>query len=848
MRERFQLVLMVCAAACAPVEDPSSITQATIWGEDDRQDWREVDGELQALGRRSVGVLVSRFNIGRTSTPDNAVLLTSTRAERDFCDDAPYLCQPRVGFCSGTLVDGNLFATAGHCLGIPTPNGEATAEEFAEIRERAQRWCDNTAIVFNWREEEGTRPGPLPPGETGGEVAPIVTERDVYYCHEVLVHQFARLGRLNVATANSSDVALLTLKRSRDGAAPEAVVEPYGAAPVPADPRSAPSIAAGTTGYGIGFPNGLPMKFKTSPLREVTPLWAFSTLDGIGGDSGGGIFVRMGGALTHIGVWSQSARRCPAGTSLDGHYCRRESGCLVETQGAENNLSRTDHSLIYRAVDSLCGARPWPGSGTPPPPVLNLHGGPYPSYLCGTAGPVASSPFVPSPPPVDPPPSTEEPPATAAGCATSSGSAGALTFLALLFFLRSFRKRGWLLALALGCGSSGSDEVDASGTDAAVVDVGSQHDAAIDASTPGSEESFEHIVSFIRLPRSEDALGVDLDGDGNVDAALGRVVSLFDDLGISLRAPLGQSIASGRLQLLVKTELSGGRASVEVYPGSGGPLNPAGGGIYQIAPGAPVDEFFGGRDEDAWQVSAERFVMRIPLLEEGPVIELPLQRVTLAGQANDFELEASLGGAVATRDLRAGLFNPVAELLRIMIEGDRGCPAGCESMSLTLVLAMLDANEDGRVSVEELEGFEPLQTRLTPDIDLDGDGTLDALSVGVELEGVSASFSAAEEATAFKSSPLCFDPCSEITECGACTRSDGCGWCPGEGCQGRGAASECTSGWTTVQSRCTACEGYEGCDECVRDGFCGWCPSLGCINDRSPDAASCEGYDSLSCR
>lgn len=95
------------------------------------------------------------------------------------------------------------------------------------------------------------------------------------------------------------------------------------------------------------------------------------------------------------------------------------------------------------------------------------------------------------------------------------------------------------------------------------------------------------------------------------------------------------------------------------------------------------------------------------------------------------------------------------------------------------------------------------------------------------------------------------DPCSVHTDCGACNSAEGtgCGWCAGSNtCMRDGRQGECSGDWYDSPSSCVDCSGYTACDSCVRDGFCGWCPGVGCLNDRTPEAEMCDGYQLTMCR
>jgi len=66
--------------------------------------------------------------------------------------------------------------------------------------------------------------------------------------------------------------------------------------------------------------------------------------------------------------------------------------------------------------------------------------------------------------------------------------------------------------------------------------------------------------------------------------------------------------------------------------------------------------------------------------------------------------------------------------------------------------------------------------------------------------------------------------CSEIKSCGQCSNTEGCGWCPGYGCEPLGAKGGCPGGWhdSTSESCCEECNVANDCLTCTTIEGCGW--------------------------
>lgn len=73
--------------------------------------------------------------------------------------------------------------------------------------------------------------------------------------------------------------------------------------------------------------------------------------------------------------------------------------------------------------------------------------------------------------------------------------------------------------------------------------------------------------------------------------------------------------------------------------------------------------------------------------------------------------------------------------------------------------------------------------------------------------------------------------CKQISNCGECASTPGCGWCPSFGCEPIGAKEGCPegvkddgSGWLdrTSSSCCPNCEKHDACQTCSAEEGCGW--------------------------
>lgn len=253
--------LAVAAAACgqAPEEGTAAIPSPAIYGDDDRRDVFEIDGELRDLAHRSV---VSIFN-GRLdeSDPSNVrVVAESVGQTMNLCKEERFWTDPAAAECSGTLIADDLVLTAGHCL----------KRERQGLRRRSpEEVCKARRFVFRYYNE-------------APEVLHPITADDVFRCAELLVHRDDVNEPTDEPTTPGAalDFALVRLDRS---AAPR-----YRPVKLRMSP---PVLGQGLT--VLGFPSGMPLKVAGN--ASITSIhdsghYFDGTTDTFAGNSGSGVF------------------------------------------------------------------------------------------------------------------------------------------------------------------------------------------------------------------------------------------------------------------------------------------------------------------------------------------------------------------------------------------------------------------------------------------------------------------------------------------------------------------------------------------------------------------------------
>jgi hypothetical protein len=323
-----------------------------------------------------------------------------------------------------------------------------------------------------------------------------------------------------------------------------------------------------------------------------------------------------------------------------------------------------------------------------------------------------------------------------------------------------------VLTLALAC--SGDDD-----------DGGATPDAALGApdapGAPDADTRTQHtfVVSALDLPTNASEatmLGLDIDekpGDG-VDNQLGMFFGSLAALApnLDLQANLDASLARGELIVLLALHATGlfDAAPVDAWLGraqTDPPPTPApcadandtvcrhhldGSGMFVVAQSdGIVTGTIAGGDFDG---GPSTLTLWLPLFSPTVPVELPLQKARVhLENVTAFGLGSGckLGGAVTMSDFSTRVVPSMATGMRQTFAADctiGGTPPSCDcapgSTGETLRSLFDKTPNDCQISDTEVEAV--MGSILTPDIDLDGDGTNDAISIGVGINAVTGGY------------------------------------------------------------------------------------------------------------
>lgn len=279
------------------------------------------------------------------------------------------------------------------------------------------------------------------------------------------------------------------------------------------------------------------------------------------------------------------------------------------------------------------------------------------------------------------------------------------------------------------------------------------------------------VVSGLNLPENAaeaQELGLDIDGKANdgKDNQLGQVLGSIGALApdLDLQTSVDGEIATGDIILLATIKavdlVDAGGVGLYVYLGEN-PNPPActdandtvcgkhltGTASFDVA--EDTDASLAGRLTNGNYTGGPGNVTLQVSLGGGLPISLPLQKaraqingITAAGFTSGI-----IGGAISQEDIDSEVVPAIAETVRSSFDEtcdvggtppDCGCVAGETGETLKGLFDKTPA--DCTITDEEVQAV--VSGFLTPDIDLSGDGTNDALSLGIGVDAVAGAYTA----------------------------------------------------------------------------------------------------------
>ena len=256
MRHLILLTILMALSACGYTKKPKKMSSAhenqIIYGDDGRKDYFEVsDLKLLTMARSTVA-LIDIQNL--KYQPQNGVYNFVGNIEFQMCLTEKFLNQPKIAFCSGTLIAPDLVLTAGHCI------------------ENAKD-CNSTRLVFDYKLLNAR-----------SQISSVPAE-NVFKCAEIIQ---------TTQSKNAADFAIIRLEKVAIGREPMQF--------------SDRELTSHDSLMLIGHPAGLPTKFTMNgQVRNLIPDEYFTaSLDSFSGNSGSAVFDQSTGLI--VGVLSRGGQ------------------------------------------------------------------------------------------------------------------------------------------------------------------------------------------------------------------------------------------------------------------------------------------------------------------------------------------------------------------------------------------------------------------------------------------------------------------------------------------------------------------------------------------------------------
>jgi hypothetical protein len=260
------------------------------------------------------------------------------------------------------------------------------------------------------------------------------------------------------------------------------------------------------------------------------------------------------------------------------------------------------------------------------------------------------------------------------------------------------------------------------------------------------------VVDGVELPSTYEqaralALDVDCDEGEYAENALGQVMAAIysienSDLNDEVQAMVDQGKLLHILQVRATSLRDAGGVGVTLRHGldtDGDPTdNFDGGESFAIDSGRGRGTVSGYIMDGALTAFGEQLPVGITLPTMDEPLIIPLEAAHMDGTIDGQVMQGRIGGAIPDQAVDLVLIPFIHQALLHAV--DRDCPQGvCEEGSFgELLLEVFDADGDGAISLAELRDDDLTQALLVPDVDLDDDGTNDALSFALGYHAVPA--------------------------------------------------------------------------------------------------------------
>ena len=256
----------------------------------------------------------------------------------------------------------------------------------------------------------------------------------------------------------------------------------------------------------------------------------------------------------------------------------------------------------------------------------------------------------------------------------------------------------------------------------------------------GGPSALQAVVNKLLLPKSEKEYAADLDGDGKQENQVGKLMAAFKALNptYDAQADFNKFIADGKLLMLFDLKATGiandANARLKFYLGvdtdGNAKNNFSGSAKLKVDPKGPKGlELKATIANRKLTAGPGTMSVPVPVGQTPTVVSLKATRVT-ATLATTGMASGKIIGAIPQADVDNKLVPALAGALDTTWKDKDTQP------STKKLLDGFDMDGDGTISGKDLKNNAIVGMLFSADVDLDGDKTKDALSMGVGFAGV----------------------------------------------------------------------------------------------------------------
>lgn len=255
-----------------------------------------------------------------------------------------------------------------------------------------------------------------------------------------------------------------------------------------------------------------------------------------------------------------------------------------------------------------------------------------------------------------------------------------------------------------------------------------------------SPSALQVVINKIKLPDSTNAYAMDLDGNGSMDNQIGTVVAAIKTFGsgvLTLQQDLDQQFLQGKilmlLQVFARSLLSDPSVKLRLYLGRDLDSNPkdnySGSEPLGLQPGGPKDMLLSGKIAGATiKAGPGKMVVPIPIGGSSTVVTLRKAHLS-ASVAKTGMTMGQINGAIPFTEVEGKLLPDLAKTLDITYKVTG-------NLAKKQILAAFDTDKNGTITVADLKKNSLIGMLFKADVDSDGDGKLDAMSLGIGFTAV----------------------------------------------------------------------------------------------------------------